>query len=65
MILAYFPVASWYLATIPAGTRPRSLTSIPWVLAHSRTCVVLMPPAALRPARPGRRAALSWLTFVG
>jgi hypothetical protein len=38
------------------GTRPRSLTSIPCPLAHSRTAAIsLPPPAAPRPARPARR----------
>ena len=38
----YCPVASRYLATISAGTRPRSLTSMPWPLAQARTAVVSM-----------------------
>jgi hypothetical protein len=37
---AHWPVASRYCATIAAGTRPRSLTSIPWLLAPSRTFVL-------------------------
>jgi hypothetical protein len=36
----YFPVAALNLATRSAGIRPRSLTSMPWALAHSRTSVV-------------------------
>ena len=40
-----------------AGTRPRSLTSMPCALAHSRTSVVFSPFACgLRPVREGRRA---------
>jgi hypothetical protein len=35
-----FPVAALNLATRSAGIRPRSLTSMPWALAHSRTSVV-------------------------
>ena len=54
----YFPVASLNLATSSAGTRPRSFTSMPWALAHSRTSVVFGSPAAgLRAPRAGRRAA--------
>src|SRR5581483_7706864 len=37
--LAYFPVAALNLVMSSAGTRPRSLTSIPWALAHSRASV--------------------------
>jgi 5-methyltetrahydropteroyltriglutamate--homocysteine methyltransferase len=41
-----------------AGTRPRSFTSMPWALAHSRTSVVFSPLAAPRRAlRAGRRVA--------
>jgi hypothetical protein len=55
----YFPVAALNLTTSSAGTRPRSLTSMPWVLAHSRTSVVFSPfVGALRPLRAGRRVAL-------
>ena len=42
----YFPVAALNLTTSSAGTRPRSLTSMPCVLAHSRTSVVFRPFAA-------------------
>ena len=39
-----------------AGTRPRSLTSMPCALAHSRTSVVLTPLAeALRQSHPDAR----------
>lgn len=34
---AYCPVAWWYFSTMSAGTRPRSLISMPCPLAHSRT----------------------------
>jgi hypothetical protein len=49
----YWLVAALNLATSSAGTRPRSVTSMPCALAHSRTSVVFSPLAA--PPRPGRR----------
>lgn len=51
-----FAVAALNLTTNSAGTRPRSFTSMPCALAHSRTSVVfsvLTDP--VRPARAGRR----------
>jgi hypothetical protein len=55
---SYCAVAALNLTTSSAGTRPRSLTSMPWALAHSRTSVVFSPLAgARRPVRAGRRAA--------
>ena len=52
---AYFPVAALNLTASSAGTRPRSLTSMPWALAYSRTSVVFGPlVGALRPLRGGR-----------
>ena len=55
--LVYFRVAALNLATRSAGTRPRSFTSMPCALAHSRTSVLSAPPAgALRPPRAGRHA---------
>jgi len=54
----YCAVAALNLTTSSAGTRPRSFTSMPWALAHSRTSVVFSPVAvARRPLRAGRRAA--------
>jgi hypothetical protein len=51
----YRPAAALNLTTSSAGTRPRSLTSMPCVLAHSRTSVVFSPFAgAVRPLRAGR-----------
>jgi hypothetical protein len=45
------------LTTSSAGARPRSFTSMPCALAHSRTSVLSTPSArALRPLRVGRRA---------
>jgi hypothetical protein len=41
----YVPVAALNLTTSSAGIRPRSLTSMPWTLAHSRTSVVSSPVA--------------------
>ena len=41
------------LATRPAGTRPRSVTSMPCALAHSRTPVLSATPAG------GDRAGLA------
>jgi hypothetical protein len=53
----YFSVAALNLIMSSAGTRPRSLTSMPCALAHSRTSVVFSPFAcALRPVWDGRRA---------
>jgi hypothetical protein len=52
----YCRVAALNLTTNSAGTRPRSFTSGPCALAHSRTSVVFRPSAdALRPPRTGRR----------
>ena len=58
-VVLYWPVADLNLTTSSAGTRPRSLTSMSWDLAHSRTAVGSGPPtlARLRLVRPGRRAA--------
>src|ERR1700685_1832087 len=51
-----WPVADLNLTTSSAGIRPRSFTSMPCALAHSRTSVVFRPLAeALRPARPCHR----------
>ena len=36
----YGAIAALNLTTSSAGIRPRSLTSMPWALAHSRTSVV-------------------------
>jgi hypothetical protein len=41
----YWPVAALNLTTSSAGTRPRSFTSMPCALAHSRTSVVSSPLA--------------------
>jgi hypothetical protein len=50
------PRAALNFMTTSAGTRPRSLTSMPWDLAHTRTAVEPAGPSpALRPLRPGRR----------
>jgi hypothetical protein len=50
-------VAALNLTTSSAGTRPRSFTSMPCALAHSRTSVEFRPLAeALRPLRADRRA---------
>jgi hypothetical protein len=43
----YCLVAALNRATSSLGTRPRSFTSIPWALAHSRTSVLSTHPAAL------------------
>jgi hypothetical protein len=57
-IRSYCPVAALNFTTRSAGTRPRSFTSMPWALAHSRTSVVFSPLAgARRPVRAGLRAA--------
>ena len=47
----YCPIAALNFTTSSAGTRPRSLTSMPWDLAHSRTAVESVPLAlaGLRP----------------
>ena len=50
----YWLVAALNLTTSSAGTRPRSFTSMPCALAHSRTSVVFSPLAA--PRRPPRAA---------
>jgi len=53
----YVLVASFNLAAHSARTRPRSFTSIPCALAHSRPLVGFGPlTGALRPPRAGRRA---------
>ena len=53
---SYFSVAALNLMTSSAGTRPRSFTSMPCALAHSRTSVVYSPLArAPRLPRAGRR----------
>jgi hypothetical protein len=39
-VRGYAPAAVWYCSTTLAGTRPRSLTSMPRSLAHSRTLAV-------------------------
>jgi hypothetical protein len=53
---SYWLVAALNLTTSSAGTRPRSFTSMPWTLAHSRTSVEFRPLAeARRPLRAGRR----------
>ena len=49
----YCPVAALNLATSSAGTRPRSLTSMPCALAHSRTSVLSTPPAGALRSAPG------------
>jgi hypothetical protein len=51
----YWLVAALNLRTSSAGTRPRSFTSMPCALAHSRTSVVFNPLAGpLRSPRAGR-----------
>jgi hypothetical protein len=42
----YWLVAALNLTTSAAGTRPRSFTSMPYALAHSRTSVLFSPLAA-------------------
>lgn len=56
-VVLYRAVAAWNLATSSLGTRPRSLTSMPCDLAHSRTAVGSGPLVldALRRLWPGRR----------
>ena len=55
----YCPVAALNLTTSSAGTRPRSFTSMPWTLAHSRTSVAFSPFAGARcTVRAGRREPL-------
>ena len=50
MLRAYRVAAALNLTTSSAGTRPRSFTSMPCALAHSRTSVLSTPSArALRP----------------
>jgi medium-chain acyl-[acyl-carrier-protein] hydrolase len=57
---AYWPVDSRYCATIAAGTRPRSLISMPRSLAHARTTVVSIPlTAAVRAAPRAPRRPLT------
>jgi len=52
----YWLVAALNFTTSSAGTRPRSFTSMPWALAHSRTSVVFSPLAG-----PGaRRGTAAW-----
>ena len=48
---SYCPAASRYLATTSAGTRPRSLMSMPWSLAQARTAWVSMALAFRRAPR--------------
>ena len=56
MLRTYRVIAALNLTTSSAGTRPRSFTSMPCALAHSRTSVLSTPSAcALRPLRAGRR----------
>jgi hypothetical protein len=51
----YCPVAALNLAASSAGIRPRSFTSMPCALAHSRTSVLSTPLAGvLRLPRDGR-----------
>ena len=60
MLRTYGVVAALNLTTSSAGTRPRSFTSMPCALAHSRTSVLSTPSArARRPLRAGRRAPAS------
>ncbi len=61
-------VADLNLTIRSAGTRPRSFTSMPCALAHSRTSVVFSPPAfprrlpraSLRALPPAWRAASTY-----
>ena len=62
MLRAYCVVAALNLITSSAGTRPRSFTSMPCALAHSRTSVLSTPSArARRPLGPaaGHRLPLA------
>lgn len=43
----YWPVAALNLTISSAGTRPRSLTSMPWALAQSRTSVAFSSPTGV------------------
>jgi len=53
------PVAAWYCSITLAGIRPRSLTAMPWSLAHARTSPLRCRPAGVRAARrAGPRPAL-------
>ena len=66
VIGAYAPAAVLYCSTTLAGTRPRSLISMPCSLAHSRTLAVSTASFARRPrgARlavpPVRRPCLTY-----
>jgi hypothetical protein len=52
----YLPVAARYFAITSLGIRPRSLTSMPSALAHSRISVLLIPSTAVfRPLRAAGR----------
>ena len=55
--------AAWYCSTTLAGIRPRSLTVMPWSLAHARMPALRPRLDAVRPAvRRGPRPALrAWL----
>ena len=56
MLRAYRVAAALNFTTSSAGTRPRSFTSMPCALAHSRTSVVFRAfGCALRPLRAGCR----------
>src|SRR5579863_9990787 len=57
-VVLYWAFAALNLTTSSAGTRPRSLTSMPWDLAHSRTSEGFGPLLGLLRAlpRPARRA---------
>jgi len=64
VLSAYVAMAAFNLATNSARTRPRSFTSMPCALAHSRTAVgfsrltdALLPSRADRLPPPARRAA--------
>jgi hypothetical protein len=67
MLRPYRVVAALNLTTSSAGTRPRSFTSMPCALAHSRTSVLSIPSARARrllradrrAPSPARRAAAS------
>lgn len=51
-----WPVAALNFTASSVGIRPRSLTSVPCALAHSRICVVSgLLAVSLRPLRVARR----------
>jgi hypothetical protein len=50
LLCTSWPVAALNLTTTSAGTRPRSFTSMPCALAHSRTSAVFSPLADPLPA---------------